>query len=292
MSLTNSSATDKQEAGPGHTPAHPASPDALSPKLDSPLRTLLGLIVLWGSLVLIFSAHRFSESYIRLETPIGIKNSASLDQSILQSLDPRVELLLPFSMYLGGTSPRQALANIAAHVGFTISEEDLKELSGKEIRTIHYENLPLYKALYDLIQKPSLGFAIQGRTIKIIKQKLEEETGGKAGHGINFGWKAELELSKDPLLIIPTGKTDVGFFIHLTRDERQTDGQYNLVQVEVLKGSECLTMAKAQFDENGNAKTSSMSNAQSIALTVARKGKPQPNKPGRFALEFYYQSFE
>ena len=50
----------------------------------------LGLIVIWVCLTLVFTAHRLSESYIRLEAPD--KPHLNRDQTLLRALEPNVKL--------------------------------------------------------------------------------------------------------------------------------------------------------------------------------------------------------
>jgi hypothetical protein len=257
-------------------------------RVDSPLATFMGLIVLWLSLLVIFTAHRLSDSFIRLETP-EVKN-LNQDQSFLRALEPREELLLPFKMHLRETSARQALVNIAASVGFNIQEENLKKRLSDEPRTIRFNNMPLYKAIHELLHDSNLGFALQERNLFFFKQTLE--TSGTPEHKYTLDWKAQMELTGNRLLVFPSGSSDLYFTIHLIRDVNSPDHQWRTVQVEVWRGTECLTTAKSMLDEKGNAQLS-MSTAENIAVSITRLDTPAADsKPGRYGLQFYYQSFE
>jgi hypothetical protein len=277
------------KTGPGQTaplaspPGHPKTHRA---KLDSPVRTMLGLIVLWASLLLIFSAHHMSESYIRLEKS-GL-HGMTQDQSLLQALDSRQTMLLPFSMRLQGTSPRQALTNIAGFAAFKIQNNKLDKLN-KERQTYQFDLIPLYKAIHEVVHTPKLGLAVRERELQLFEQQLDSR--GTPEHKFEMDWKAELELDRRRLLIIPSGASDLSFSVYLMRDVNTLKPQWNTVQVEVWKGTECLAMAKAALDEKGKAQLS-MSAVENIAFSIARQAAPAGDKPGRYSLGFYYQSFE
>jgi len=293
--------TPPPESNPDETPepgreAPARDPEALSmapasaPRLDSPLRTLLGLIVLWASLLLIFTAHQISDSSIHLEAH-GLR-TLSHEHSVLEALEPQTKLLLPFSMYFRNTSPREALANIAAHpdINFKLHEGTLDKLDDK-VKSLRFEGVPLYQILHGLLPPNArYGFALKGRDLLVFRQQLE--TQGQPAHKYDLTWQAELALSRDPLLIVPSGKIDLWFSVVL-KEEFSPPGPQPAptVQVEVWKGAELLSWSKARLDDKGNAQLS-MSTMDNVAFSITRKDEPQGDTPGLYNLQMHYQSFE
>jgi len=285
-----SEATRGETPEPAREAEPPLMPPASRVALDAPLRTLLGLIVLWASLLLIFTAHQLSDSSIHL-APHGLR-TLSHEHSVLQALDPQTKLLLPFSMYFRNTSPREALASIAAHpdINFKLSDGTLDKLDDKA-KTIRFEDMPLYQILHGLLAPNDReGFALRGHDLLVFKQQLE--TQGQPDHKYDLTWQAELALSRNPLLIVPTGKIDLWFSVAFREDFSSPGPQpAPTLQVEVWKGTELLSWSKARLDEKGNAQLS-MSTMDSIAFSITRKDEPQGDKPGLYKLQMHYQSFD
>lgn len=272
---------------------------ALSPdqarrlRLDSPVRTLLGLATLWVVLMLIFYAHSLSDSYLHLETP-GVKSPQPQEHALFQAMEPHETLLLPFSMRFHDTTPLQALSNIAKYADFRIADSELDRLERKgrkvkEARTLQFDVVPLYRTIHELLGTSSLGFVMRGRNVGFIEQ-IVEETGAPEQKYV-LDWKADVELDRHRLLIFPSGTSDLSFSVRLLRDVSVPDAPWRLVQVEVWKGTECLTMAKAALDETGKAQLS-MSNVENIAFLIDRQVEPKGDQPGRYNLHFVYQTFK
>jgi hypothetical protein len=269
-------------------PAPPSAALAQRPAPDAPLRTLLGLLVVWAGLFLVFMAHYISDTRIELSLPVveGLRQ----EQSIESLLEPRAVLLLSYKMHARGISPREALANLAASASFTIDRTKLRDLGlGDRPDDIHFDDLPLYQAVHQLLGDPSRGFALIGRNLIVFAQSLEIE--GARDSGLRLDWKAELPLTRQRMLVVPSERSNVWFSIHLTGDPTSTLEDLNSVQVEVWKGSEWLTMAKADLDDAGNAQLS-LATVDRIALSIQTRRPPIRNDAGLYALNFFFQSFD
>ena len=249
-------------------------------KPDSTFRTLVGLVIVWASLVLVFSAHELSQSHIELELA-GLSGSNAV-QTLVQGLDPSVKLMVPLSMYSRGMTPRQALVNITSHAGLGVDESSLGWMSDQS-RTIEFEQVALYKAIHDLIDDPSIGFALTGRNLLLYPQAFERNP--TPGGTDAYYWKARLELSNLRLLIVPSAQSDLWVSLRLMSEPSRPPDQWRKIQVELWRGSELLTMTAAQLDEYGGAKLR-LDTADRVAFSVRRVGEAGEGRAGVYELSF------
>ena len=252
-------------------------------KPDSPVSALLGLIVIWLCLVLVIQAHRWSDSYIRLkpfQESIGAHHSP---------LPPTQTLTSPFLMYARDMQAAQAIKNITASVGFTVntSSLDLMGETAHEQRTVRFDDTPLYQALSELIGSNELAYGLVGRELTVFKQDLTRSAGGVGPVTIN--WKAQLRLTKEPMLIVPSGMGDYLLSISLVSvasNVKQGDLYHSSVQVEVWKGNDWIAMAKTDLDEKGHGQVA-LNTADNITLSLQ---KSPDEKDPVYTVIFYTQS--
>jgi hypothetical protein len=234
---------------------------------------------------MVFMAHYMSETKIVLKLP---GEGVQQEESFVRSMEPRFTLLLPFDMHMQ-VSPIDALVNLARHVGFTIDRSALSKLGVSNApTTVRFQGTPLYQAIHELLNDPGRGFALDNRSLIVYPQTLN--TGNNDNKGLMIDWNANLRLSRQPLLVVPSGRSNVWFSIFLTGDTPQSIEAMNTVQVEVWRGAELLTMAKADLDQHGNAQLS-LSTIERIAVSIKRMEPPGRSQAGLYTLGFYYQSF-
>jgi len=245
---------------------------------DSTFRTLVGLVIVWASLVLVFSAHELSQSHIELELA-GLSGSNAV-QVLVQGLDPRVKLMMPLSMYSGGMTPRQALKNITSYAGLGVDESSLGKMS-EQTRTIEFEQVALYKAIHGLIDDPSVGFALTGRNLLLYPQTFERNP--TPGGTDAYYWKARLELSNLRLLIVPSTQSDLWVSLRLMSEPNRSPDQWRKMQIELWRGSELLTMTVAQLDAYGGAKLR-LDTTDRVAFSVRRVSEAGAGRAGVYEL--------
>lgn len=247
--------------------------------LDSPMRTMFGLLVLWGAMMLICEAVHISENSI---LPTGMPSLESV-----KTLKTRDMMMQPFSVNLMKDAPREHLLNVAKQCGLQLQEDDLREKFSRDKRVFELKDIPLYRALHQLIDNRAIGFAVQGKTIMLFDQKLDPADPLKKA----VNWQAELNLPDEPLLVFPSGDSDIWFSIQMIRDVNRTDNPWRHMQVELWNGAELQNMATPDLDDNGKALIS-MSTRHNITFQIERlpqaAAKPAP---GRFRITFGYQSF-
>src|SRR5262245_39752348 len=88
-------------------------PQPSRPHLEAPLVTLFGVVVVWSSLVIVFTANRLSETYAHFDT--SVLSGTGRNNAILMSLDPQVKILLPFSMFVPRMTPAKALQTVGSY---------------------------------------------------------------------------------------------------------------------------------------------------------------------------------
>lgn len=270
---------------PTAPPAHPARKDhpAHTAHLDSPWRTMLGLLILWGSLGLIFWANRL-DTFI---SHVDGANSATPAQMLV--FDQAVDFLLrPCEVNMPNTSPRDALAQMADKLNLQLDKESLDKLLSKASGTFNYTGLPLYKVIHRLIDNRDVGYAIEGRRLLLFAQK---QTAPAAEHK-QFTWETEIELSGKPISIFPSGDSDVWFTIQMIRDLSAGNDPWRTVQIDFWKGAEKQTISRLMLDGSGKA-ILSMSARENISFQIERKAPPQSGAaPGRYHMIFSFQAFE
>ena len=281
-------AISSEKPNGGCPPGEPAAPSPTQGPTESVMGVWLGLIVIWVCLTLVFTAHRLSESYIRLEAPD--KPHLNRDQTLLRALEPNVKLLLPFSMYTRGTSPIEALSNVAEQVGFHLDIDRLNRFGiDNTKRRIHYESKPLFEVIHDLLRDSTLGFAVKGRELVVFRQSLETEKAGAVVRSLD--WKAQLDLNTQRMLIVPTSAIDLWFSIRLTGRPDVEPVHWRTVQLELWRGPEWITMSRAQLDATGYAQLN-LATADRISFEIRRIEPPEAQMPGAWRLGLHFETFE
>jgi hypothetical protein len=268
---------------------HPASVSVSSPTsgargpIEFPLVTLFGLLVVWASLVIVFTANRLSDTNFHLET-----SGLGRNNSVLMSLEPQIKILLPFSMFVPHMTPAEALAAVGSYINFNVQPENLDKLE-TERRNFRYVDQPVYAVLHQLIGKPTLGFILQNNNMLVIPQQLEIKHGATGGR--EMLWEADLNLTSQRTLVVPSGELPIWLFMRLTGEATEDVSHWNTMQIEVHRGAELLTMTRTMLDEKGNA-SMSMSDIQTISLRIQRVIESQGKELGRYHINFHYQAQE
>lgn len=267
------------------TPPSPGRAAAAGPaiRLDSPWRTMFGLAILWGSLSLIFWAQRL-DPYSRIESPNALHSAQAA------ALTPGAGmLLLPYEINMPRTSPRDGLAQIALNLDLQCSSEEMEKLLAAEPRNLVCSGLPLFKAIHRLIADREVGYAVEGKRIRLFYQKLQAQDPQKK----NLAWEAETELSDKPIAFFPSGDSNRWFTLQMIRDVNQADDPWRLAQVELWNGAEKETTARLELDRDGLAILSAMSSRENISFQIKRVSPtPEARTPGRRHLIFNYQAFD
>lgn len=245
--------------------------------LDSPMRTMFGLVILWGSLMLIFQAHRMSDFTVRMET--SSPSGAPQTEAQVKMMSSRDLMMQPFEVNMAKDSARNHFKNVAASCGLAIDDSELKMLT-KEKRSHEFKGIPLYRAIHKLIDNRAIGFNIRGKAIHLFDQKLESSD----PQNKSINWQADLDLSSEQIMVFPSVDSDIWFSIRMIRDVNRADNPWHMMQVELWRGAEQLNTIKPTLDDNGKALIS-MSDKESISFQVERKSQPKGNQtPGRFHL--------
>lgn len=274
----NVKTTEKHPASvqPGK-PARPRPPA----HLDSPLRTMFGLFILWGCLALLFWAYRKSDP------PFKSEPAAAGGASVMQPGVPRDILMQPFSSNIPLISPQDAMVTLAKTCHLEPDKTSLKKLLSTKPRPYEFKNEPLYKVLHKVIADRGVGYAIQGKTIRFYDQRLEPPTMERR----LVVWEADLDLSSEPLLIFPSEDSDIWFSVQMFRDVNRPDNPWRKMQLDLWKGTELQNMAKPELADNGKA-IINMSTNENLSFQIERKSQPKSGQtPGRYHLIFSFQSF-
>jgi hypothetical protein len=268
-------------AAPAGTPRKPspAMSSARKAYLDSPVKTVLGLLVLWGSLMLIFKAHRISDAEIRLTGAPQVVQAAGS-----KAPGPLLEACV-VALPGGDSSPREALEKVAASFALEVGQDDLKKL-GEKPKAFDIKGVPLYKALHTLVGDPAVGYALQGKAIRLFNQKLENRKN-------LLNWQAELPLSDTPMAIFPSGDFDLWFTIHLVRDSANLQDPWRTLQMEIWKGGVHRNTLTQTLDTSGKGMLSMSSPKENISFQLERKAPPKGSQAaGRYQMMLTYQAFE
>lgn len=267
------------------TPSHHDAPGGRATPLDSPWRTMFGLIILWGSLSLIFWAHRLDPAS-RIEAPTAGGPAAHAVAALTASTDL---MLLPYEIHMPSTAPRDAVTQIAANLGLQCSPEELGKMLSAEPRNFLITGLPLFKAMHRLIANPEVGYAVDGKRIRLFYQKLHSPDVAKK----QLAWEAETELSERPIAFFPSGESNRWFTVQMIRDVNQADDPWRLAQVELWNGAEKEATARIPLGADGMGLFSAMSSRQNVSLQIKRVAPaPEARTPGRRHLIFNFQAFD
>ncbi|HOE98044.1 MAG TPA: hypothetical protein PK847_15845 [Candidatus Sumerlaeota bacterium] len=248
---------------------------------DATFRTLFGLVVIWGVLVMVFVANRLSDNFLEVEPRLS--QSINTDQVLMRRLDPAQKLPLPLTMYMRNVSAQQAMQLVSNYVGFEMDPDDLTLLD-EEPRTISFDEIPLYQAIHQLIDNPGLGVSMMGRQLNLFHQRIELE--GDADSG-SVNWQARLPLSEARQLIVPSGQLNLWFMIRLEGPPANGQGEWREVLVELWRGSDLLSLTRAPLDAQGRAQLE-LSASDSLVFMVKRISERAAAAPGEYELAFYY----
>lgn len=286
MDVTHPGAQPDAASSPsGNGSAAELRPIARRASADAPMLAIFGLLVVWASLVIVFTANRLSESYYHLDAT-GL-TGLSRNSAVLMSLDPQVKILLPFTIFVPRMTPAEALQTVGSYVNFHVLPEGLDKLDTKR-QNFRYVDQPVYAVLHKLIQKPTLGLLLQNNNLSLIDQKLEIKQGNGSREML---WEAELALPNQRTLIVPSGELPIWLSLRLIGEATEDINHWNSIQVEVHRAAELLTMTRAVLDEKGNA-VMSMSDVQTISLRIQRLAAAQGKESGRYRINFHYQAAE
>lgn len=259
---------------------------ATAGRMDSPLRTMFGLVILWGSLSLIFWAYQLSSNTIQLDISGTSASSPGQMAALVQSLAPRDILMQPCSLNMLKDSSINHLASLAATFKLDLQKNNIAQKLNKTPKAFAFKSIPLFRAIHKLIDNRGVGFAVRGRSILLYEQKLENASLEKRQR---VNWEAEMELYDEPLLVFPSGDSDVWFSIQMIRDIGEESNPWRSMQVELWKGAEKQNMIKQPLDAQGKALIF-LQNMESVSLQVDRKTAQGNQTPGRYHLIFNFQS--
>jgi hypothetical protein len=244
---------------------------------------MMGLLILWGSLGLIFWANRLDPFISHVD---GANNTPPAQMLVF---DQAVDFLLrPCEVNMPSISPRDALAQMAIKLDLRVARESLDKLLSKESAAFAFTGLPLYKVLHRLINNRGVGYAVEGRRLLLFEQKQA----APAAERKQFTWEAELELSGKPISIFPSGDSDAWFTIQMIRDLSAGNDPWRTVQVDFWKGAEKQTISRLRLDGSGKALLNT-SAGENITFQIERKAPSQSGgTPGRYHMTFSFQTFE
>lgn len=253
---------------------------------EAPVRTgriLLGLVVLWLVLMMVFWADKLSRTHIRLHIPGAATESAYTRR--LDAMEPHAKLFYPLSMRARDVTAGQALENLARTIGFTLADSQLARL-GEQPMVVDYEDVPVYRVLHDLLASSALGFGLVGERMIFFEQQLETQRSGAGLRMLN--WRAEgVDLFFRPLCIVPDGRSDLWFSVCLIGRAGQTLDQSDTVQVNVWRGLSLQHMAKTRIGEYGRAKLE-LATDRLIEFSLQRREAAGSNHRFNYELGFYY----
>lgn len=259
-------------------------------RVDSPTHTLFGLVVIWIALWLVFTANRWSESYVRV-APGGIASGAGAseqDHALIMALEPRAKILQPIELHFPRMSTAEALKTLGSYVRLNINPANLKLVDGDSERSIAFRGEPLYRVIHQLLGDEQLGFALRVNDLQVFEQQLTI-TGGEPLRDMR--WKAQLELTPQRLLVFPSGHAPLWLSLRLSGSVEQDTRNWQTVQVEIWRGGELLTVAQAPLNAQGQALLSTTSTADKVALKIEREGTTRPDRPASYGIDFHYESF-
>jgi hypothetical protein len=247
---------------------------------------LLGLLVLWITLVLMFKAHTLSDAYLI----VGGTTSQALsemDRGLAPGGNARDKLMLPISMSWGGVSPRQALNLIAAHVGFDLQIDGVENRLDDRRRKIQLENLPLYRAIHRLLGRPDVGYGLRnGRHLLIFAQAMRIEEEGALPKSLE--WSAELPLSLQPLIVSPAENADLQLSLYLRGQTDEAGVAGERVAVELWEGPTWLAMTHVELNGDGDGEVSLSNFDYLVKLRLARVRSASTDGPNRYRVELTF----
>lgn len=252
-----------------------------APVRERTFLALLGLVILWVTLALMFKAHTLSDTFVVVGMPSDSKQE--IDSRYLPLVNSRDKLMLPIAMSWWGVSPRQALSLIAEKLDFEIVGADgVLGLVSDQKQRIHLEDMTLGGAIHRLIGRQDVGFGLRGgRELLLFPQAIAVEpfAGDLSGAGPqvdgilprSLDWTAELPVTAQPLIVSPTGQADLRLSIYL-RGQPAGVGNDQRIALELWNGPVWLAMTPIDLNRDGVGGVN-LSNAEQlieVALTRIR----------------------
>jgi hypothetical protein len=231
---------------------------------------MLGLLLIWLTLLLLFKAHSWSNAYMVVG---GAGDGSSENMLALQSLsNSRDKLLLPISMAWWGISPRQALDLIASHVGFDLQAEGVEDRLDQQSRSIHLQNMTLNQAIHRLLGREDVGYGLlNDRHLMLFPQRLTIEPDGSLPNSMR--WEAELPLSLQPLIISPSEKANLSVSIYLREQADAGAGASpRRVGVELWNGPTWMASAQVELNAQGQGEVRMSNTDYRVELRLQRLG--------------------
>jgi hypothetical protein len=255
---------------------------------ESPLMPLVGLFVVWVTLLLLTWAHTLSDTYIQVGAPS--RSRMETDRQLLPLANPYDKLMLPTSISSWKLSPRQALSLMAEIPGFVVQPGDAADIDDR-IQRIHLEDVSLGQAIHRLLGDAELGYGVRGRQLTVFRQRIaidpaDDDGGGRLPRRLE--WEAELPISSLPMMISPTESTDLRLSLYLRNNGVQAGRVSQWVAVEIWSGPFCLSMTQVEMDEEGKGSINLSNSEFQTRLDLRRERPASGERPGlyRVRLDF------
>ena len=258
-SAPSAAAGSDTPAGPQTAKSGPFSP-------SSPLASLFGLAVIWGSFYLIVLAQNISSNEIHLDTE---RTGPVWGGEALTALDVRVKVRMPVDEFvLDNTSPRRIIKGLLHQAGITVEDSDLEWISDEE-KYLNLTKLSLHAWLHAVIDDPEVGFSLRAREAQFFKQVLKDTT-PPVGPLRQFDWTGKgVQLAAAPTIIFPSSnRSDLWFLFRLLPPGNGSTQTASVIEVEIRRGEDRrLAILEGLIGADGKA-TFSFAAAVSLLITI------------------------
>lgn len=213
---------------------------------DSFGRAMLGLVLVWVTLMLLFKAHTMSDTHVQIAQPM--EHNGGVELSLMPLLRPQQKLLMPIKLSTLGTTS-DTLGLITSTVRFHYDPDRLPAGINDQVQRFEFSNMTLGQTLHELVGSDETGIALRdGEHLEFLDQELEFIPGD--GFPSLLHWRSTLALLLQPLVVNPTGKADIQFAFYL-QEPTTIDGSVSHVVFELWGGPTWLTAANIPLDEDG-----------------------------------------
>lgn len=227
-----------------------SSTEAQSPPVSQHFKALFGLIVIWASFYLVAMAQNFS--FNRIDIDLGGSGTSNLQREFMAGLNVAEKAMIPVESFKFHQTPRrEVMSHLLSRVGMSGDAAGL-ELISEAPASFHLTEMPLSALIRTIIDDPTVGFSLNGRSAQFFTQRLDADDPGSGELG-KFFWFAQAELSDEPSVFFPAEGSDLWAIISIqppaTLDE--TPARWS-VMAELRRGA-MRARGQAAFDLSGKA---------------------------------------
>ncbi len=245
---------------PSAEPSEISQPDARVEPASSPeaqpvpgsqhFRALFGLIVIWASFYLVAMAQNFS--FNRIDIDLGGAGASNPRREFMAGLNVADKAMIPVqSLKFHQTPRREVMSHLLSRVGMS-GDADGLELISEAPASFHLIEMPLSALIRTIIDDPTVGFSLHGKTVEFFAQRLDagDPDSGELG---SFFWFAQAELSNEPSVLFPAEGSDLWAIVSIEPPATlgEEPARWN-VRAELRRGT-MRARGQTAFDLSGKA---------------------------------------